>query len=320
MVDPDVISGMNTVTDPNGNLEDFLPVLSEFMGSSSVVSTIKYGELPYKVKQMGFGVNVDWIISPKLIAKVNANLQKTTIDNYYAYDQNAEVLGQLGQVFGMIANVPNLANDMKTDAAINVMKAGLDPTAPENELAVYSEYCKAIQRAMIDVDDIEGLQATYAATENKEGMLTQLRNGEYGNGMSADDQYASYYALKYGVYNNDGIFYLGNSKQYEKETEDGVEHKATPKFYGMLGLIYKPTPKIDIAAYANYLGKRTYKTKYSTEELDDHFTVNLKFGYKPADGIEVYLSGKNLLNSEVREFPYGDKIGGIYSIGVSFGF
>ena len=320
MVNPDVINGMGAVTDPDGNLEDFLPVLSEFMNNASVESTIKYGELPYKVKQMGFGVNVDWIISPKLIAKVNANIQKTTIDNYFAYDQNAEVLGQLGQVFGMIANVPTLGNDIKTDAAMNVAKMGLDPTDPANELAVYAEYCKTLQRVMIDVDDVDALRATYGATENKEAMLNQLHNGEYGNGMSAEDQYASYYALKYGVYNNDGIFYLGNSKVYEKETENGVEHKATPSFYGMFGLIYKPTPKIDIAAYANYLGKRTYKTKYSTEELDDHFTVNLKFGYKPADGIEVYLSGKNLFNNEVREFPYGDKIGGIYSIGVSFGF
>jgi outer membrane receptor protein involved in Fe transport len=88
----------------------------------------------------------------------------------------------------------------------------------------------------------------------------------------------------------------------------------------MLGLIYKPTPKIDITAYGNYIGKRTYKTAYGTEELDDHFTVNLKFGYKPADGIEVYLYGHNLLNTQERELPYGDKIGGIYSVGVSFGF
>ena len=88
----------------------------------------------------------------------------------------------------------------------------------------------------------------------------------------------------------------------------------------MVGLIYKPTPKIDIAAYGNYIGKRTYATKYSTEKLDDRFTVSMKFGYKPADGIEVYLNAHNMFNNKEQEFPYGDKIGGIYSVGVSFGF
>ncbi|MBO7476328.1 MAG: TonB-dependent receptor, partial [Salinivirgaceae bacterium] len=102
------------------------------------------------------------------------------------------------------------------------------------------------------------------------------------------------------------------------------KHKATPSVYGMVGLIYKPTPKIDIAAYGNYLGKRTYETKYNmgdnAVELKDRFTVSLKAAYKPADGIEVYLNAHNLFNNEQREFAYGDKIGGIYSVGVSFGF
>ena len=67
---------------------------------------------------MGFGVNIDWIISKKLIAKLNANIQQTKIDNYYAYNQNQEILGQLGQIFGMITQVPSLAEDVQT-AAIN---------------------------------------------------------------------------------------------------------------------------------------------------------------------------------------------------------
>jgi iron complex outermembrane receptor protein len=126
--------------------------------------------------------------------------------------------------------------------------------------------------------------------------------------------------LQYGTYSQDDTFFFGNSQPYETKLENGHVHKATPSVYGMVGLIYKPTPKIDVAVYGNYIGKRTYATKYSTEELDDRFTVSMKLGYKPAEGIEVFLNGHNMFNNEQREFPYGDKIGGIYSVGVSFGF
>ena len=309
MVNPTNIAGLQAL----GTTGLDLGVLTTFMTQSGVISTIKYSELPYKVKQMGFGVNIDWIISKKLIAKVNANVQKTTIDNYYAYNQNAEILGQLGQIFGMITRVPELGNDLKEDAAMAVAQNGGDYT---DEAAVYAEYCKMVMRAITDIDDVNGLQAEYAALDDagKAALLEQLR------GSSNDADYASYYTLNYGTYSQDGTFYFGNSQPYEAKLENGHVHKATPSFYGMIGLIYKPTPKVDITAYGNYIGKRTYATKYSTEKLDDRFTVSLKLGYKPADGIEVYLNGHNLFNNEQREFPYGDKIGGIYSVGVSFGF
>jgi hypothetical protein len=324
MTNPAVLGSLRSISE--GKLD--LDALQTFMGNSSVITNIKYGELPYKVKQMGFGMNIDWIITPKLIAKVNANIQQTTIDKYYAYSQNGEVLGQLGQVFGMITTVPKLAEELQTDAINDIMASGIftedqlmevltNPVIESADFQTYFEtYKKYLMRAMGDVDHskVEELKAQYEAAGDKEAFLADLR------GSNDNAEYASYYALKYGVYNNDGTFYFGNSKTYEKELEDGHKHKATPSVYGMLGLIYKPTPKIDITAYGNYIGKRTYKTAYGTEELDDHFTVNLKFGYKPADGIEVYLYGHNLLNTQERELPYGDKIGGIYSVGVSFGF
>ena len=78
-----------------------------------------------------------------------------------------------------------------------------------------------------------------------------------------DTEYTAYYAIRYGVYNDNGTFTFGNSNPYELPTVDGHKHKATPSFYGMIGLIYKPTPKIDVTAYGNYLGKRTYATKYN---------------------------------------------------------
>lgn len=320
MTDTSNLGGLNSLKE--GKLD--MDVLLKFMNQSGVVSTIKYSELPYKVKQMGFGVNIDWIISKKLIAKVNANIQKTTIDNYYVYNQNAEVLGQLGQIFGMITRVPDLTYDIQYDAIMNLIDRGVFTdedqntflTDPDKFMAYLMEYQNNLQRAVTDIDNPEALQSEYAALDDagKADMKNRMRT-------SGDAQdYATYYMLEYGTYSQNGTFYFGNSKPYETELENGHVHKATPSFYGMIGLIYKPTPKIDITAYGNYIGKRTYATKYSTEKLDDRFTVSLKLGYKPADGIEVYLNGHNLLNNEQREFPYGDKIGGIYSVGVSFGF
>ena len=338
MTNPEVLGSLRSITD--GDLD--LNALSTFMDNTSVISTIKYGKLPYKVKQMGFGINIDWIISPKLIAKVNANVQQTKIDNYYAYNQNAEILGQLGQIFGMITQVPSMAEDMQTSAIDELMKNGtfteeqlmrvlgaavdengqpipVDPTSADFQ-TYFSAYKKYLHRAMGDIDQakVDEIASRYATADDKQAFLEELK------GSPDDTEYAAYYAISYGVYNNDGIFYFGNSKPYEQKTSNGHKHKATPSVYGMVGLIYKPTPKIDIAAYGNYLGKRTYETKYNmgdtAVELKDRFTVSLKAGYKPVEGMEVYLNAHNLFNNEQREFPYADKIGGIYSVGVSFGF
>lgn len=347
MTNTDNLKGLSSLS--NGDLN--LDVLTEFMNNTSVVTTIKYGELPYKVKQMGFGVNIDWIISPKLIAKVNANVQQTKIDNYYAYNQNAEVLGQLGQIFNMITKVPSMAGDIQAGAIndcynvtpeqLNALKAAMlkdknkesaeaqeymkimgqfNAAMQDKESAEFKAYEKYLAKSMSRLSDedqekVKQLAAEYEAGGKDEAFLNNLLYNSTNN-----TEYAAYYALKYGVYNDDGTFIFGNSQKYEPETKNGVTHKATPSVYGMVGLIYKPTPKIDIAVYGNYIGKRTYATKYSTEDLDDRFTVSMKLGYKPADGIEVYLNGHNMFNNEQREFPYGDKIGGIYSVGVSFGF
>ena len=318
MKDMTNLNGLRALAEGNLNRD----VLTEFMNNTSVVTTIKYGELPYKVKQMGLGMNVDWVVSPKVIVKLNANVQQTKIDNYYAYNQNAEVLGQLGQIFRMITSVPSMAADMQGAAMADLgvtkeqFEAAFYNTEDENYQKYFEAYTKYLERAMseIDQDKVTELASQYATSADQAAFLADLKGSE------DPTRYAAYYALRYGVYNDEGTFFFGNSDPYVTETKNGVKHKATPSVYGMIGLIYKPTPKIDITAYGNYIGKRTYATKYSTEELDDRFTVSMKLGYKPADGIEVYLNGHNMFNNEQREFPYGDKIGGIYSVGVSFGF
>ena len=174
---------------------------------------------------------------------------------------------------------------------------------------------------------VDELMAIYNGLDDagKAEMMNQLYTMTYtgnvnGEPLGANSQYSGYYALKYGVRNDDGTFRLGGSEKLPYTTVNGHKHKATPSVYGMIGLIYRPTEKINISAFGNYIGKRTYQTKYGEKELKQKFTVNMKVGYKPADGFELFFNAHNLFNTKTREVPYSDEVGGIYSVGINFGF
>jgi len=141
---------------------------------------------------------------------------------------------------------------------------------------------------------------------------------------SAENPIALYYGTKYNIeYDSDhNQYYFGGTGFTHETPRNGYKHKATPSFYGMLGLIYKPIQKLEVSAFANFMSKRTYVIQYNHdgEELDPRCTVNLKVGYKPIEQCEVFFNGHNLFNNNKREFPYTDKIGGIYTVGVNFGF
>ncbi len=308
-----LLDNAESVKDINrGILDD--NVLLAFMNGVRVVTDVKYKELPYKVNQVGFGINIDWIISPKLIAKLNANIQHTEINDYYVYNQEAEILSQCAADMGLVTLVPSLMEDLEEDGIKYAMAEGkTDPEEISNHV---------MNRALTICPIIDDLDAIYKSLDKngQEEMLTKLRNGSYTDEITADEQYSAYFGLKYTVRNEGGAVNLGNSESMPHKTENGYVHKATPNVYGMIGLIYKPIPKIDITVFGNYISKRTYETKYSEEKLNDRFTINMKVGYKPSDNVEVFFNGHNLLNSEAREFPYADKIGAIYSVGLNFGF
>jgi outer membrane receptor protein involved in Fe transport len=88
----------------------------------------------------------------------------------------------------------------------------------------------------------------------------------------------------------------------------------------MVGLIFKPLPQLNISAFGNFIGKRTFETQYGSTELDNRFTVNMKVGYSPEQNLELFVNAHNLINSEKREFVYCDKIGGQYTVGINFKF
>ena len=245
-------------------------------------ASVKYSELPYEVKQMGISLNVDYIISAKLIAKLNANIQKTTIDKYFAYNQTEDITKML-----TAATSATMANDAQNPL--------IPYTSPLNGSTTYR----------------------YNLSGELYEMFLKIAD-YYANGMSVEEASATvmseFNAVKNGAYE----LGLTPAPDYSSSMVNGHKHEATPSFYGMLGLIYKPVQKLEVSAFANYIGKRTYLTKYGSDDLGQRFTLNMKVGYKPISGIEVFFNAHNLLNNKKREFTHCDEIGGIYTFGLNF--
>lgn len=253
-------------------------------------ASIKYGILPYKVNQFGLSFNIDWIISSKLIAKLNANVQKTVINDYYQYSQSS-VIKEL---------LTRSKNTLTTEMQRIVV--AMTKIYTNTEL---TDAQKAEQIAALKEQAVKGMESLY----NPEYDSYDI--GANGASTIRDEAHEGSEKIDKDL-----------AKNFGTELQDGVENKATPNFYGMLGLIYKPIQQLNVAAFANYIGKRSYATKYNSEgeDLSQRLTVNLKVGYSPVDNVEVFFNAHNLLNNKKREFVYCDQINGLYTVGVNFNF
>lgn len=284
------------------------------MGALSTKCTIKYDEMPFKVYQYGIGLNIDWIISPKLIAKLNANIQHTTIDNYYQYSQVDMIKQQLMTNVAAIQDPEKGLGSLFNELVMGAAKAAAMGKDPQQYIQDCLGYAK--------VSAVQGLYDSLDEEQQKAYLQSLL--DAYDGGPAVDNverPLTMYYALKYGVLydRNSDEYRFASSTAEPYVTEDGHRHKATPAVYGMLGIICKPTAQWNIGAYANLIGKREYTTLYGSQELDPRFTLNLKVGYKPIEACEIFFNAHNLFNTEKREFAYTDKIGGSYTLGLSFG-
>lgn len=276
---------------------------------------IKYDNLPYVANQYGLSLNLDWIISSKLIAKVNANVQQTRIDDYYQYSQTNQIKTQLAAAQAIATS--NLygqgqGNNMVSDLMTTVLQyGGSDPHALMNSILQYvpSETYR---------QQIGWSTMSPAEKENVTNKLYQagITGGQYDG---VKNPLAMYYSLKYDVLMSGNTLYFGNSSAEPYTLSSNHKHKATPTVFGMVGLIYKPIDALTVSAFGNYTGKRTYDTTAGSETLNDRFTVNMKIGYNPIKNFEVFVNAHNLFNTEKQEFVYCDKIGGLYTVGVSFG-
>ncbi len=317
--------------------------IARFSSYLSSTSTLKYKNLPYDVRQMGISMNLDWIISPKLIFKVNANVQKTVIDNYFTYCQNLELTTQARESYLQTIDcfqefVINMI-DKETGAIYSnnaLRKAQIDDFVAESGWNSWS----ASDQAAFENALLDAYNTALSAGEINEanGYIQESANITF-NGKTYEMQYplASYFALKYNTRLKQNTLYAGSSTAQSRELENDHKHKATPAIYGMVGLVYKPIPQITIAAYGNYIGKHTVNSSYSSiinyfsrfdpsykslmqNEVKAKLTMNMKVSYSPVDGMAFFVNAQNLFNNDSREFVYMDKIGGLYTIGIDFKF
>jgi iron complex outermembrane receptor protein len=102
--------------------------------------------------------------------------------------------------------------------------------------------------------------------------------------------------------------------------QNDVDHKWTPSIYGMIGITYKPCKSFDIYADSYFYGKQEFVSQYSTEKIDSKVLMNLKLTWHATPKVDLFFSGRNILNDEKREFAYMDKIGALYLGGLNFKF
>lgn len=325
-----VINEFKTQLGENNSADAIVPLVRAKMASlMKTKAVIQYDAMPYDVKQGGIGVNIDWIISPKLIAKVNANVQFTKIDNYYPYSQTDNIKNQMSslqaQVMHKIMGVGLQEGEMALteDLFDAAMRGGLE-MMPVFMEAITGYNAMNHYKAQVGWDNMTAAQQSELLGKLRATGIAQVLGQENPNPELAgvEKPLGLYYGLNYGIEydRKTSEYYFGNGQNTTPTLVNGHKHKATPSVYGMLGLIYKPVSNFSVSAFANYIGEREYRTKYGVEKLDDRFTVNMKVGYNPVENFEIFFNAHNLFNTKDREFVYSDEIGGIYTVGVNFGF
>ena len=301
-------------------------MVNKLMGSMDTYTTFEYQNLPYKVYQMGLGINLDWIVSSKLILKLNANVQSTKVDNFYTYKQHSNIKTQM-----------EIATKTTRAAVTELVQGEMRKTGYAKDAFNYADFYAFRDQTgwanWTDAqrDDVEKfLLDSYSKNGNADVTVTTPDGGT----AVVSNPLSMYYAMRYGVLSRktsgENYYDCGATETVQPELTNGHKHKATPSVYGMIGLIYKPISQLNVSAYANYIGKRTYNTTYSEAmascglanseytKLDAKFTLNLKLGYKPADNVEFFINANNLFNNDKQEMIYCDKIGGLYTLGVNF--
>lgn len=302
--------------------ETFLPlIVSQAAPMLNTKCYLRYDALPYKVQQMGISANVDWILSPKVILKLNANIQRTKIDNYYQYSQPEAIMGQLAAAGAALddknTGLLPLIDDIVRGAVTAKNDTG-DPYTYINHMMIKADVDQYFP-GLVTATDAASLDAKAAACE---GLMEAFLSGTGYQNCPNDKTLGAYYGLKYGVrYDRANDEYeIGGAYHNEPEMEDNHKHKATPSFYGMAGVVFKPIEKLAGSASVVWMTRREYTTNFGTKKLAPRCTVNLKVGYKPIPEVELFVNLRNLLNTEKQEFIYTDPIGGSYMAGLSLAF
>ncbi|MCQ2216341.1 MAG: TonB-dependent receptor [Bacteroidales bacterium] len=266
-----------------------IPITS-ILQALEISSYVKYTEIPSEAIQRGVSFGMDWNMSKMLMAKVNLNWQSTKIDNYFVYNQAANISEQINAA----------------------------PTSPENAVSMPGD-----TQLQFDKNSCMGRLFTFSHE-----LVSVMK--EVGSDLSNPTVQSAIQGVMKKLVDS-GVFYLKEKSAQEfilglksdaytyPAFENGHKHKATPSFYGSVGLYFHPDQTWNVATTLNFMSEREYQTVYGVEKLAPRCTVDMKVGYKPNNRVEVFFNARNLLNNQKREFSYADKIGGIYMAGVTFG-
>ncbi len=128
-------------------------------------------------------------------------------------------------------------------------------------------------------------------------------------------------------------YYSSTTQPSKDEYKDDVDNEAIPSFWGSLSLTYKPLKKLDITAQSYYYDSYFLYTQYDsnsntnrpdnakyTGNINNKFTLNAKVNYKINNNINVFVNARNILDNNTQEYPFMDKIGGLYLAGFSLNF
>lgn len=172
--------------------------------------------------------------------------------------------------------------------------------------------------------------------------IAGLQGAAYVPGMTNDiTQYITY--VQSGGAMGSSIppkpVYSSNLQINQTEFKDGVDNEAIPAFWASLSLTYKPTKKIAVTAQGYYYDKYYLYTQYEndlrraslittgakqemeyTGHMDGKFLLNAKVNYKLSDKVNLFVNGRNILNSETQEFIFMDTIGALYLAGFNVSF
>ncbi|MCF0189785.1 MAG: TonB-dependent receptor plug domain-containing protein [Marinilabiliaceae bacterium] len=315
-----------SMTNPNMNPTEMLPILAGMEDAFMTKAYIEYKNVPYKVHQIGLSLNMDYIISSKLIAKLNLNVQNTKINDYYEYKQSEGIATQLYAASVGFLGETDPEGNYKPGAAIGLFEELVSTVggimATQGEAGVAQFVAEATSYSPVNLyssDDITALMGD-------QNFLAAVANGENWTAPNGKDYEARslYFGLKYKINldSKNDTYYFGSKDVPPYELQDGHKHKDTPNVYGMIGLMYKPTDKLNVSAFANYIGEYNVTADQFSEPLktNNRFTMNLKVGFLPVKGCEVFFNAHNLFNNRKQEFANSDIIGGLYTFGVNFGF
>ena len=119
------------------------------------------------------------------------------------------------------------------------------------------------------------------------------------------------------------------SPPYPAVTYSNSTHKYTPASYGGFYFNYRPVSKLNVNLSGYYFGKQTQydgsydfndssTPQYANGQIKSKFMFNAKVSYELVKNLNVFMSGRNLLGSDSREFYAGDRTAGLYTAGLTF--